>query len=145
MEAARDLRHPDFLPFIVAALSSPDFGVWESLLHDSMSPKLLMQGIREEAFRRGLGVVGHIPILADIWNRYVPEWFASVASRHFSGVGPPSDEALVMWHALRSHNLLFPLPPVVNLVPVNRDMPERPEKFLLPSVEVLALLVQVAQ
>ena len=33
----------------------------------------------------------------------------------------------------------------MNLVPVNREMPERPEKFLLPSVEVLALLAQVAQ
>ena len=71
-----------------------------------------------------------------------------------------------MLHALRSQNLLFPLPPgspspnggvfaipktldkcspIVNLVPVNREMPEKPEKFLLPSVEVLALLAQVAQ
>ena len=125
-----------------------------------------MQRIRDEVLSRGLGVVGHIPILPDIWERYVPESFASVASRHFSGVGPPSDEAVVMLHALRRQNLLFPLPPgspgpnwglfaipktldkcslVVNLVPVNREMPEKPEKFSLPSVEVLALLAQVAQ
>ena len=34
-----------------------------------------------------------------------------VPSRHFSGVGLPSDEAVAMLHALRSQNLLFPLPP----------------------------------
>ena len=130
------------------------------------SPKLLMQRIREEVLNRGLEVVGHIPIPADIWEHYVPESFASVASRHFSEVGPPSDEAVVMLHALRSQNLLFPRPPgspgpnggvfaipktldkcslIVNLVPGNREMPEKPEKFSLPSVEVLALLAQVAQ
>ena len=96
----------------------------------------------------------------------MPESFASVASRHFLGVGPPSGEAVVMLHALRSQNLLFPLPPgsrgpnggvfaipktldkcslIVNLVPVNREMLEKREKFSLPSVEVLALLAQVAQ
>ena len=111
VEAARDLRQPDFLPLITAALSSLDSGVWESLLHDSTSPKLLMQRIREEVLRRGLGLVGHIPIPADIWERYVPESFASVANCHFFGVGPLSDEAVVMLHALRSQNLLFPLPP----------------------------------
>ena len=152
------------MPLIATALSSLNSGVWESLLHDSTSRKLLMQRIREES--RGLGVVGHIPIPAYIWERYVPDSFASVASRHFSGVGPPSDEAVVMLHALRSQNLLFPLPPglagpnggvfaipktldkcslIVNLVPVNREMAEKPEKFSLPSVEVLALLAQVAQ
>ena len=103
-----------------------------------------MQHIREEVLRRGLGVVGHIPIPADIWESYVPESFASVASRHFSGVGPPSDEVVVMLHALRSQNSSFPHPPgspglnggvfaipktldkcsmIVNLVPVNREMP----------------------
>ena len=164
--AARDLRQPDFLPLITAALSSLDSRVWESLLHDSTSPKLLMQCISEEVLRRGLGVVGNIPIPADIWDRYVPDSFASVASRHFFGVGPPLDEAVVMLHALRGQNLLFPLSPgspgpnggvfaipktldkcslIVNLVPVNREMPEKPEKFSLPSVEVLALLAQVAQ
>ena len=60
---------------------------------------------------RALGVVGHIPIPADIWERYVPESFASVPSRHCSRVRHPSDEAVVMLHALRSQNLLFPLPP----------------------------------
>ena len=94
------------------------------------------------------------------------ESFASVASRHFSGVGPPSDEAVVMLHALRCQKLLFPLPPgspgpnggvfaipkspdkcslIVTLVPVNREMREKLEKFSRPSVEVLALLAQVAQ
>ena len=167
MAAARELRQLDFLPLITAALSSLDSGgVWESLLHDSTSPKLLMQHIWEEVLRRGLGVVGNIPIPADIWERYVRESFASVASRHFSGAGPPSDEAVVMLHALRRRNLLFPLPPgspgpnggwfaipktldkcslIVNLVPVNREMPEKPQKFLLMLVEVLALLAQVAQ
>ena len=53
VEAAKDLRQPDFLPFITAALSSLDSGVWESLLHDSTSPKLLMHCIREEVLRRG--------------------------------------------------------------------------------------------
>ena len=42
VEAARDLRQPDFLPLIATALSSLDSGVWESLLQDSTSPKLLM-------------------------------------------------------------------------------------------------------
>ena len=42
----------------------------------------------------------------------MPESFASVASLHFSGVGPLSDKAVVMWHALRSHNLFFLLSPV---------------------------------
>ena len=95
MEAASNLRQPDFLPLIATALSSLDSGVWESLLHNSTSPKLLMQRIRDEV----------------IWERYVPESFASVASRHFSGVGAPADEAVVMLHALRCQNLLFPLPP----------------------------------
>ena len=115
---------------------------------------------------RGHGVVGHIPIPADVWERYVPESFASVASHHFSGVGPPADEAVVVLHALPRQNLLFPLPPgspgpnggdfampktldkcslIINLVPVNKEMLEKPEKFSLPSVEVLALLAQVAQ
>ena len=81
------------------------------MLHDSTSPKLPVQRIREEVLRRRLGVVRHILIPADIWERYVPETFASVASRLFSGVGPPADEAVVMLHALRGQNLLFPLPP----------------------------------
>ena len=72
VEAARDLRQPDFLPLITAAFSSLDSGVWESLLHDSTSLKLPMRRRREELLRRGLGVVGHIPIPADIWGRYVP-------------------------------------------------------------------------
>ena len=55
VEAARDLQQPDFLPLITGALSSLDSGVWESLLHDSTSPKLLMQRIREEVLCRGLG------------------------------------------------------------------------------------------
>ena len=150
VEVAGDLRQPDFLPFVTAALSSLDSRVWESQLHDSTSPKLLMQRIRDEVSRRGLGVVGHIPIPADMWSRYVPESFASVACRHFSGVGPPSDEAVVMPHALRSKNLLFPLvlgspgptggffaipktlekcSLIVNLVPVNGEMPEKPLPF----------------
>ena len=166
VELPRDLRQPDFLPLITAALCSMDSGVWESLLHDSTSPKLLMHRIREEILRRSWVVVGHIPILADIWELYVPESFASVASRHFSGVGPPSDEAVVMLHALHRQNLLFPLPPgfwgpnrgvfaitktldkcsvIMNLLPLNREMLEKLEKFLLPFVEVLALLAQVAQ
>ena len=33
---------------------------------------------------------------------------------------------------------------IVNLVPVNREMPEKLEKFSLPSVDVLALLAHVA-
>ena len=66
VEAARGLRQPDFLPLIATALSSLDSGVWESLLHDSTSPKLLMQRVREEVLSRGLGVVGNIPIPADI-------------------------------------------------------------------------------
>ena len=108
VEAARDLRQPDFLPLIATALSSLDSGVWESLLHDSTSPKLLMQHIRDEVLSRGFGVVGHIPIPADIWERYVPESFGSLASRHFSGVGPPSDEAAVMVHALRWQAIVPP-------------------------------------
>ena len=97
MEAAKDLRQPDFLPRITAALSSLDSGVWDSLLHDSTSPKLSMKCIKEEELRRGLGVLGNIPIPADIWERHVP-----VASRHFSGVGPPSDEVVIMLRALKS-------------------------------------------
>ena len=81
------------------------------MLDDSTLPKLLMEHIREEVLRRGLGVVGNIPISADIWERYVPDSFASVASLHFSGIGPPLDEAVVMLHALRGQNLLFPLLP----------------------------------
>ena len=111
MEAARDLRQPDFLPLLTTALASLDSGVGESLLHGSTLPKLLMRRIREVVLNRGMGVVGNILMPADIWEGYVPESFASVASRHFSGVGPPSDEAVVMLHALRSQNLLFPLPP----------------------------------
>ena len=34
--------------------------------------------------------------------------FASVASRHFSGVGPPSDEAVVILHALCSVQVIVP-------------------------------------
>ena len=108
MEAARDLRLPNFLPSITAALSSLDSMVWKSLLHDSTSPKLLMQRIREEVLCRGSGVVGHIPIPPDVWERYVPESFASVASPHFSGVGPPSEEAVVMLHALCSQVFFLP-------------------------------------
>ena len=111
MEAARDLWQPDFLPLIATAVSSLHSGVWESLLHDSTSPKLLMQRIREEVLSRGLGSVGHIPIPADVSERYVPKSFASVVSRHFSGVRPPSDEAVVMLHALRSHKPVIPPSP----------------------------------
>ena len=149
----------------MAALSSLDSGVWESLLYDSTSLKLLMQRITQEVLRRDLVAVGNIPIPADIWERHVPGSFDSVASRHFSRVGPLRT-AVVMWRALKSQNLLFPLPPgspgpnrgvfaipktlekcslMVNMLPVNRSMPEKPEKFSLPSVEVLALLAQVAQ
>ena len=90
----------------------------------------------------------------------------SLAARHFSGVGPASNEAVIMLQALRNQSPLFPLPPgspgpsggvfaipktlekcslIVNLVPVNRAMPEKPEKFSLPSVEVFALLAKMAQ
>ena len=71
-----------------------------------------------------------------------------------------------MLRALKSRKMLIPLPPgspglnggvfaipktldkcslIVNLVPLNRAMLEKPETFSLPSVEVLALLAQVAQ
>ena len=91
--------------------------------------------------------------------------FESIAGRHFYCVGPPADEAVILLQALRNQNLLFPLPPgspgpnggvfvipkrlqkcslIVNLVPVNRAMPETPDKFSLPSVEVLPLFAQVA-
>ena len=53
MEAARDLRQPDFLPLIAAALPSLGSGVWESLLLHSTSPKLLMQRMREEVLLKG--------------------------------------------------------------------------------------------
>ena len=110
--------------------------------------------------------MGNIPIPTDIWERYVPVSFESVGGRHFSCVGPPLDDAMIMLRALHHQNLLFPLPPrspgrnegvfaipktlekcglIVSLVPVNRAMPEKPGKFSLPSVEVLALLAQVAQ
>ena len=110
-EAARDLREPDFLHIVALALSSLDPEVWESLLHDSMSPKLLMQQIREEVLRRGLGVVGNVRIPYDIWDRNVPSSFESVASNHSSGVALPSDEAVIMLCAVRAQNLLFHLPP----------------------------------
>ena len=61
--------------------------------------------------RRGLGVVGNIPIPADMWERYVPVSFELVVGRHFSGVGPPADEAVIMLRTSRHQNLLFPLPP----------------------------------
>ena len=54
-EAARDLRQQDFLRVLALALSSFSPDVWESLLHDSTSPKLLMQRIREEVLERGFG------------------------------------------------------------------------------------------
>ena len=148
------------------ALSSFSPEIWESLLHDSTSPKLLMQRIREEVLARGLGVVGRVDIPREVWDSCVPDCFAELAGRQFFGIVPPSDEAVVMMRALRGLGLLFPLPPgspgpnggvfaipkteekcslIVNLVPLNEQMRSRPEKFSLPSVEVLALLAQVAQ
>ena len=165
-EAARDLRQPDFLRVLAVALSSFSPEVWESLLHDSTSPKLLMQRIREEVLARGLGLVGRVDIPHEVWDTCVPDSFADLAGRQFSGIVPPSDEAVVMMRALRGQGLLFPLPPgspgpnggvfaipkteekfslIVNLVPLNEEMRSRPEKFSLPCVEVLALLAQVAQ
>ena len=165
-EATRDLRQLEFLRLITLALSSLDPEVWESLMHDSTTPKLPMQRIREEVLRRGLGVVGSVAIPREIWERYVPHSFELVVGRNFSGVGPPSDEAVVMLRALRAQSLRFPLPPgspgpngggfaipktlekcslIVNLIPVNRVMKEKPEKFSLSSVEVLALLAHVAR
>ena len=67
-EAARDLRQPDFLRVLAVALSSFSPEVWESLLHDSTSPKLLMQRIREEVLARGLGVVGRVDIPREVWD-----------------------------------------------------------------------------
>ena len=165
-EAARDLRQPEFLRVLAVALSSFSPEVWESLLHDSTSPKLLMQRIREEVLARGLGPVGRVDIPREVWDSCVPDGFAELVGRQFSGIIPPSDEAVVMMRALRDQGLLFPLPPgspgpnggvfaipkteekcslIVNLVPLNEEMRSRPEKFSLPSVEVLALLAQVAQ
>ena len=165
-EAARDLRQPDFLRVLAVALSSFSPEVWEPLLHDSTSPKLLMQRIREEVLAQDLGLVGRVHIPRGVWDRCVPDSFADLAGRQFSGLLPPSDEAVVMMRALRGQGLLFPLPPgslgpnggvfaipkteekcslIVNLVPLNEEMRSRPEKFSLPSVEVLALLAQVAQ
>ena len=162
-EAARDLRQQDFLRVLAVALSSFSPDVWGSLLHDSTSPKLLMQRIREEVLKRGLGVVGRVDIPREIWDSCVPDCFVDLAGRKCSGVVPPSDEAVVMMRALPGQGLLFPLPPgapgpnggvfavpkmeekcslIVNLVPLNEEMRSRPEKFSLPSVEVLALLAQ---
>ena len=71
-----------------------------------------------------------------------------------------------MLHAFCRQNLLFPLPPgspgpnggsfaipktldkcslIANLLPVNGEMPEKPDNFSLPSVEFLARLAQVPQ
>ena len=114
----------------------------------------------------GPGVVGRVDIPREIWDSCVPDCFADLVGRQFSGIVPPSDEAVVMMRALRGQGLLFPLPPgspgpnggvfaipkteekcslIVNLVPLNEEMRSRPEKFSLPSVQVLALLAQVAQ
>ena len=81
------------------------------MLHDSTSPKLPMKRIREEVLRRRLGVVGNVRNPRDIWDKYVPSLFESPASNPFSGVAPPSGEAVIMLRALWAKNLLFPLPP----------------------------------
>ena len=164
--AARNLRQQDFLRVLAVAFSLFGPDVWESLLHDSSSPKLLMQCIREEVLERGLGVVRRVDIPRDIWDSCVPGCFADLAGRQFSGIVPPSGDAVIMMRALRDHRLLFPLPSgwpgpnggvvaiskteekcslIVNLVPLNGEMWSRPEKFSLGSGEVLALLSQVAQ
>ena len=57
VEVARDLHQPDFLIMITAALSSLDSGVSESLLHESTSPKLLLDRKRDEVLRKVLVVV----------------------------------------------------------------------------------------
>ena len=50
--------------------------------------------------RRGLGVVGSVEIPRDIWDRYVPRSFESVAGSNFSRLGSPSDEVVVMLRAV---------------------------------------------
>ena len=77
-EAARDLRQPEFLRVLAVALSSFSPEVWESLLHDSTSPKLLMQRIREEVLARGLGPVGRVDIPREVWDSCVPDGFAEL-------------------------------------------------------------------
>ena len=51
-EAAKDLQQLDFLLVIALALSLLDPEVWECLLPDSTTPKLLMRRIREEVLQR---------------------------------------------------------------------------------------------
>ena len=87
-EAARDLRQPDFLRVLAVALSSFSPEVWESLLHDPTSPKLLMQRIREEVLAQGLGLVGRVDIPREVWDSCVPDSFADLAGRQFSGIVP---------------------------------------------------------
>ena len=87
-EAARDLRQPEFLRVLAVALSSFSPEVWESLLHDSTSPKLLMQRIREEVLARGLGPVGRVDIPREVWDSCVPDGFAELVGRQFSAWEP---------------------------------------------------------
>ena len=69
-EFAKDLGVPKFLEREALSVLTPE--VWESILHDSASPRIVLARIREELLRMGSGEVGNVPIPRDIWDEVVP-------------------------------------------------------------------------
>ena len=78
-----------------------------ALMHDSPSPKLIVQKIREELLAHSFGPVGAVAIPREIGERYVKAFVLEGARRHFSAPPPPSEESRTMLQAFKGQGLLF--------------------------------------
>ena len=69
---------------------------WESLLHENTSPIPRMAAITAELLTKGIGKVGTVPILQEVWDSIVPPSFNSTAAGGGVGLKPLSASTKTM-------------------------------------------------
>ena len=138
--------------------------MWEVLFHDSSSSKLLVVKPKVQILEKGIGPLGHIHMLSDIWECYTPKRLESVRVMQFCEIWPVSKEACIMLKALVRQGVMYPcantrLGPnrylfqiprsmekaslICSLVLFNREPRESPARLELPSIEIVALIMLV--
>ena len=160
---AFDISMSSFDERVLQALDALTPEVWICIFKDTTSPITLLIGLDRSVLDRGIGQIGSISIPPFIWNFLAPEDFESVASRDLGSMRSMSEDGLVMARALvhdgvlsvwegggGANGYMFPVPKnstkasmIVHLVKFNKAHEHKPASFGLPSVEDLALMVQV--
>ena len=79
---------------------------WLIWLRDPTSPKLIVVPLTTASLDRGVGPVGNIRILPDIWRALVPGSFGELSRRSFFSLSPVQGQSAVLARALVRQGVL---------------------------------------